>query len=324
MENGAVSRLHYNAVVVDAHCDTLSLLAAEEGMLRLEGGGRQVTLDRLKQGGVNLQVFAVFVAPHQRGSYLRQALEQIDIFYQLIATRGTELAPVYDLASLERVLVAGKIGGILAVEGGHVLEGSLRVLRTLHRLGVRCLTLTWNGRNELADGVLESGTGGGLTTFGREVVQEMERLGMVVDVAHLAPAGFWDVLSLTHLPVIASHANAQALCDHPRNLTDEQVRALAAKGGVIGVSFVPAFVDPEKPTLERVVDHIEHLAAVGGVACVGLGSDFDGTPQTVVGLEDPSCLPAITEALVRRGWPEGDIRKVLGENFLRVFRNVWH
>jgi len=317
-----ISRLHRAAPVVDAHCDALSLLVERLALGGEEAAG-QVTPERLKQGGVNLQCFAVFVAPRHRGSYLRRVLEQIDTFYRFLSLYAGELMPVCDQASLEGALVAGKIGAVLCVEGGHVLEGSLSVLRVLRRLGVSCLTLTWNGRNELADGVLESETGGGLTSFGREVVQEMERLGMVVDVAHLAAAGFWDVLSLTRMPVIASHANARALCNHPRNLADEQVRALAARGGVIGVSFVPEFVDPEKPTLERVVDHIEHLAAVGGVACVGLGSDFDGTPQTVAGLEDPSCLPAITEALVRRGWREEDIRKVLGENFLRVFRDVW-
>jgi membrane dipeptidase len=313
---------HRAAVVVDAHCDTLSLLA-KENFSFAEGGGRQVDLPRLRMGGVDVQFFAVFVAPDERGAYLRRALEQIDAFSSVAAACSGDLTPVRDWAGLQAAVGTGKIAGVLAVEGGHVLEGSLGVLRVLYELGMRCLTLTWNGRNELADGVGECETRGGLTAFGRGVVKELERLGVLVDVAHLSPAGFWDVLRLAQGPVVASHANSRALCDHPRNLTDEQVRALAATGGVVGVNFVPAFVDPVNSTVDRVVDHIEHLAAVGGVGAVGIGSDFDGTAETVSGLEDVARLPALTERLYQRGWGEADIRKVLGGNFLRVLKSVW-
>ena len=314
--------LHRTAVVVDVHCDTLSLLA-EKGFSFAGGGEGQVDLPRLRAGGVDVQFFAVFVPPHCRGTYLQRALEQVDLFHRIVAVCSEDLMAVRDYAGLEAAISGGKIAGVLAVEGGHILEGSLGVLRVLHQMGIRSLTLTWNGRNELADGVGESDTGGGLTGFGREVVREMERLGMLVDVAHLAPAGFWDVLRLARDPVIASHANSRAVCDHPRNLTDEQVRAIAATGGVIGVNFVPAFVDPAHPTLDRVVDHMEHLAAVGGVGCIGIGSDFDGVSETVAGLEDVSCLPGLTGRLRERGWGGTDIQKVLGGNFLRVLKSVW-
>lgn len=314
--------LHRDAVVVDGHCDTLSLLA--ERKFSFAGGGQgQVDLPRLKRGCVDVQFFAVFVSPKHRGTYLRRALEQVALFYSLMEAYGEDCVAVHDYSGLERALTTGKIGGILSVEGGHILEGSLGVLRVLYQLGVRCLTLTWNGRNELADGVGESETKGGLTSFGREVVREMERLGMLVDVAHLAPAGFWDVIKMVKSPVIASHANSKALCNHPRNLSDEQVRALASTGGVIGVNFVPEFVDPANPTLETVANHIEHLATVGGLDCVGIGSDFDGTPQTVSGLEDAAFLPMLTGCLLDRGWSEDHIRKVMGGNFLRVIKETW-
>ncbi|HIE12848.1 MAG TPA: membrane dipeptidase [Desulfotomaculum sp.] len=315
-------RLHANAIVVDCHCDTLSFLAEKGGSFEAGTKG-QVDLPRLKRGGVNIQFFAVFVSPQYRGAYLRRALEQVDIFAQITSICSEKLVSVCNPSGLDAALAEGKIAGVLAIEGGHVVEGSIGVLRAFYRVGVRCLTLTWNCRNELADGVAENESGGGLTSFGREVVREMERLGMMIDVAHLAPAGFWDVLRLAQGPVIASHANSRRLCGHPRNLTDDQVRELAGGGGVIGVSFVPEFIDPVRPTLDRLVDHIEHLAAVGGSGCVGIGSDFDGAPRMVTGLEDAACLPLLTERLVGRGWQEADIRKVLGENFLRVMKEVW-
>jgi membrane dipeptidase len=313
--------IHKDAVVVDAHCDTLSLLVEGRASLADSGQGH-VDLHRLKQGGVNVVFFAVFVHTKHRGAYLRRALEQIDAFHTTAAAHRDVLAAVRGYSGLRRALAEGKIAGILTVEGGHVLEGSLGVLRVLYQMYVRCLTLTWNGRNKLACGVGEHESKGGLTPFGREVVREMERLGMLVDVAHLAPAGFWDVIDMAKKPVIDTHANSRVLCNHPRNLTDEQVRALAGTGGVIGVNFVPAFVNPENPTVEAVVDHIEHLAAIGGVDCVGIGSDFDGTTKTVAGLDDVSCLPLLTACLVDRGWPQADIRKVLGGNWLRVLKET--
>lgn len=182
--------------------------------------------------------------------------------------------------------------------------------------------MTWNGRNELADGVGESETEGGLTRFGRAVVQEMNRLGMVVDASHLSEAGFWDVLEVSNQPVITSHANSRCICNHRRNLTDEQIRALAARGGVIGLTFYPDFIHPDQPSLEKLLDHMDHIISLAGVDCIGLGSDFDGIDQVTSGLEDISRLPAITEGRWRRGYREEEIAKILGGNFLRVLQQV--
>jgi len=184
------------------------------------------------------------------------------------------------------------------------------------------LGLTWNGRNELADGVGERETGGGLTRLGREAVGEMDRLGMAVDVSHLSEAGFWDVISLAQRPPLASHANCAALCAHPRNLDDRQIRALSEKGGIVCLTFCPSFVDPEHATRERLIDHIVHAASLAGAQAVGLGSDFDGIEDTIPGLENPSCFPGLAGALLKRGFTPGEVRGIMGENLVRYLRRV--
>jgi len=315
------AELHRRYPVVDAHCDFLS--SVEEEPRRLAGGGGgHVDLPRLRRGGVSLQFFATFVPPARREQALARTMEQIDLFYREMEENAALIMPVFSFADIERARVQGKIGALLAIEGGEALTGRPAVLRQLYRLGVRCLTLTWNGRNELADGVGEAGTRGGLTRLGVEVVREMNRLGMVVDVSHLAEPGFWDVLSVCTAPPIASHANSRHLCLHPRNLSDAQIRALADRGGVIGLCFYPPFVDRENASLERLLDHAEHIVQVGGVGCLGLGSDFDGIECTVPGLEDSSCLPRLTEGLLRRGYAEEDVAAILGGNLLRVLKTV--
>jgi membrane dipeptidase len=199
------------------------------------------------------------------------------------------------------------------------------LLRVFHRLGLRLLTVAWSRRNQAADGAWEARTGGGLTSFGVKLVEECNGLGIVLDISHLAPAGVKDVLEVSSAPVIASHSNAHALCPSPRNLTDGQLRALAEKGAVVGVTFVPAFVSEraEDASLERLLDHIGHIVQTAGIDHVGLGSDFDGFhPPEPKGLEDVTCMPAITAGLVTRGYAEEDVRKILGGNFMRVFREV--
>jgi membrane dipeptidase len=177
-------------------------------------------------------------------------------------------------------------------------------------------------RSELADGASQNRTRGGLTTLGVEAAEEAQRLGIVMDVSHLSDAGFWDLIEIVKKPLIASHSSCRALCDHPRNLADDQVRAMADRGGVIGVNFAPNFIHPVKATVERVVDHIDHIVSLVGIDHVGLGSDFDGISTTPEGLEDVTRMPNVTKVLVDRGYSSSEVKKILGENHLRVFKQV--
>lgn len=320
--NSRAGRLHRESVVVDAHCDTLTAMLEQNRRLGDASGQGQVDLRRLRAGGVRVQFFAAFIAPEYKNSALKRTLGLIDLFYREAEDNKNELRPVTNLGEIEKAAADGKIAAILTVEGGEALEGSLEVLRILYRLGVRSLTLTWNGQNELGEGVGKGDGGAGLTPFGLMVVGEMNRLGMLIDVSHLSESGFWDVLRASGQPVIASHANCRALCDHPRNLRDPQIRALADKGGVLGVTFVPDFLNRKGASLEDVLDHISHAAAVGGVDCVGLGSDFDGISELPAGLGDCSALPLLTEGLLDRGYSDEAIKKILGGNILRLIGQV--
>jgi membrane dipeptidase len=208
------------------------------------------------------------------------------------------------------------------IEGGEPLAGDLGVLRMLHRLGIRMIGLTWYYRNALADGLWERRTKGGLTRFGVDVVAEMARLGMIPDVSHLTDEGFWDLLDVTNSPVIASHSNARAVCASPRNLTDEQITALAERGGVVGLNFSSRHVKEGGATVQDLVDHVDHIVELVGADYVGLGSDFDGTRTPPVGLEDASQHPNFTRELVARGYSDAEIMKILGANHLRVFTAV--
>jgi len=319
--------LHRRSIVIDAHCDT-ALLAAE-GTYNLTERHESHHLDfpRMREGGVTAQIFAVFVeARYLPAQATRRALQVIDAMYRQLEAAGEAARLVTRAADIEAAKADGAVGVILGLEGAEALEGDLGVLRMFHRLGVRNIGLTWNFRNQAADGVGEERTGGGLTTFGLALVEEMNRLGILVDVAHLSPAGVEDVLKVSQAPVIASHANARAVCDHRRNLTDAQLEKIARNGGVVGVTFVPAFVDGRdgQATLARVLDHIDHMVRVMGDEHVGLGSDFDGFfgDEKTAGLEDVSRMPAITAGLLERGYSEASVQKILGGNFLRVFRQV--
>jgi len=184
------------------------------------------------------------------------------------------------------------------------------------------LTLTWNHRNEIADGVFDRRTKGGLTRFGVEVIQEMNRLNMLIDVSHLSEAGFWDVLEVSRKPVMASHSNCRRICDSPRNLSDDQIKSLAGAGGVMGLCFVPDFVHLSEPSLDKLIDHVDHVTELAGIDCLGLGSDFDGFEAALPGLEDVSRLPALTEGLLHRGYSTEAIQKILGGNFLRLLKTL--
>ena len=319
-------KLHQKSIVFDGHCDTLLAVLAGKRRLGERSSEGHLDLPRMREGGVTAQIFAICTCSrHLPSGPLKQALRMLDAFYRELADNPDSLVLATSAADIERAKGEGKVAAILGLEGAEPLEGDLGVLRMLHRLGVRVVGLTWNRRNRAADGVNEARTGGGLTNFGVELVRELNRLGMVIDMAHLAPAGVRDVLELSEAPVIASHANAYALCPHRRNLTDEQLEAIAAKGGVVGVTFVPRFVaqDKEEASLERLLDHIDHMAKVAGIDHVGLGSDFDGfDDKPMAGLEDVTKLPNVTAGLLERGYSADEVKKVLGGNFLRVFREV--
>ncbi len=318
--------LHRDAIVFDGHCDTLLSVLEDKRSLTERSDRGHADLPRYKEGGVTAQIFALFAEPFALGGRepTWEALRLLDAFYEA-AEATPELVLARKAADVRRAKAEGKLAGVIGLEGAEALRGDLGVLRILHRLGLRNIGLTWSLRNEAADGVAEERTGGGLTQFGASLVREANRLGVMVDIAHLAPAGVRDVLALSEGPVVDSHANARALCDHPRNLTDEQLEALAAKGGVVGVVFVPSFVaaEREEQTLDRLLDHIDHIVHTVGVDHVGLGSDFDGFGgDPLIGLPDVTHLPAITAGLVARGYGEEAVRKILGENWLRVFEQV--
>jgi membrane dipeptidase len=226
-------------------------------------------------------------------------------------------------ADIRRAKAEGKLAAVLVIENSDALDGSLNILRAFHEVGVRSITLTHNPTSWAAAGNAEAGSGGGLTMFGRALVREMNRLGMLVDVSHIAERGFYDVLETSEKPVVASHSCCAALCEHPRNLTDQQLRDLAQQAGVVGITFVPSFIDPDwrderwpaVPPIGRVVDHIHHAIDVAGIDHVAIGSDFDGGGTA---LKDATDYPWITAALWERGFSEADLRKVLGQNALRV------
>ena len=317
-------------------------------------------LDRLKKGMIGAQFWSVYTPGDWRDSgYARIQLEQIDIARRLIAKYPDRFALALTANDIRRNFKQGKIGSLLGLEGGHAIENSLGALRAYYDLGVRYMTLTHNVTLDWADAANDSAKHDGLTPFGDSVVREMNRLGMLVDLSHVSPAGMSDALNVSQAPVIFSHSSARALVDVPRNVPDSILRRLPANGGVVMVTFVPGFVSSavslheqsERPTvtqlrerfgsdtaaitravkewrathpvpkatLSQVADHIDHVRRVAGVDHVGIGGDFDGIDEVVEGLEDVSTYPALFAELARRGWSDGDLRKLAGENFLRAF-----
>lgn len=279
-------------------------------------------IERLRAGGVGAQFWSVYI-PFESANPARVQLEQIDIARQMIA----RYADVFELAltasDVNRIFGAGKIASMLGIEGGHALENSLGALRAYFDLGVRYMTLTHNGTLDWADSANDDKLHGGLTAFGMEVVREMNRLGMLVDLSHTSAETMNDALDVSEAPVIWSHADTRGVRDHPRNVPDQVLRRLPENGGVVMITFVPSFLtDRGEATVADVADHIEHVAELAGIDHVGIGSDFDGIESTPVGLEDVSTYPAIFAELSRRGWSEAELAKLAGENVLRVMRQA--
>ncbi|HEV2259633.1 MAG TPA: dipeptidase [Streptosporangiaceae bacterium] len=324
--------------------------------------GTHTDLPRLAAGGVGAQFWSVFVPATIGGdTAVTTVLEQIDLARRMIAAYPQALELALTAADVERIFAAGRVASLLGAEGGHCIASSLGVLRMLYRLGVRYMTLTHNANVGWADSATDTPAAGGLTDFGRDVVREMQRLGMLVDLSHVSVSAMHDALDMAAAPVIFSHSSARAICDSPRNAPDDVLKRLRDNGGVCMVTFVPAFVSQEcadwsaglkefaaakgldprsfadignvKPeweaahpapraTLEQVADHIEHVRSVAGVEHVGIGGDYDGTPEVTAGLEDVSTYPALFAELLRRGWSEADCRALAGDNILRVMRGA--
>lgn len=312
--------------VVDTHADSLGAVLEGQRSLSItdDPPGGQADIPRLVAAGVTLQFFSCWVeSAYKPERALPRLLEYVDAFHTTVAT-DPRVVPVTGAESLA-ALESGprRLGAVLSVEGAEALGTNPAILRVLWRLGVRLLSLTWNQRNALADGAGEDPGGGGLSRAGRTMIAEMNRLHMVVDVSHLAAQGFWDVLGASQEPPIASHSNCRALAPHPRNLSDAQMRALARAGGVQGITFVPAFLGA-RADRGRVADHIlHHLAVVGDDHHLGIGSDFDGVPAPVMGLEDASHWPQLLDDLADRGLADATIHRVAGGNFLMLLRDRW-
>lgn len=332
--------LHFDAIVADCHNDLMRSVM-RQGQLGEAGTFKHRWLPELRAGGVDVQVVPVFTDAEFPEAALRSALKQIATFRREVAANADEVAACGTGAEIQAVVAEGKIAMVLALEGAMALGSDPSLVAVFHALGVRMLSFTHMGRTHLADGSAENPTGSRLTRAGVEVLAEMERLGVLMDVSHLGVAGLEHVLEIATRPVIASHSSARALHDHHRNLTDEQLTAIAATGGVIGATMLPGFVDPTHPTVDRVVDHIAHMVKIAGPEHVGLGPDFildvtedinsprlrmtvEGVDlrQTIPDLYGSRHMPAITEAMLRRGFTEAMVRGVLGLNFLRVFEQV--
>ncbi len=301
--------------IFDAHCDTLYELL-EKGET-LESSTGMIRGDMLESYAGYVQVFAAWINT-EKGNPLMQAVELADVFHA--ETKRNGLVPILEGETLSRVLQNGEIGAILALEDGRALCGSIRYLRMLYKLGFRLITLTWNGENELGQGAVGS-AGKGLTSFGKAVVSEMNRLGMVVDVSHLSEKGFWDVLETTKKPIVASHSNAKAICKHPRNLTDDQIRALIHFDGCMGINFFTEFLTgTEEAVIPDVIRHIEHILSLGGENNLGLGTDFDGITTAPKGLENAGKLSALFDTLSRLGYSDELLKKIAYKNFAEVFK----
>lgn len=305
--------------VVDFHCDVLYKMLLDDTLMFQASklGSLDVTYERLKASGTVLQTFAIYI-PQSMNGRLEPILESLDRFHQFVLS-CENMVWVRTVKELDSCIRDGKIGALLSLEGVDGLNGQMSMLRILHQLGVRAAGLTWNHANWAADGAMEP-RGGGLTVKGRLFVEQCNNLGIIIDVSHLSDRAFWDIAELSSQPFIASHSNARAVCEHPRNLTDEQIAAIIKAQGLIGVTYVPWFVShAEVVTIDHLLHHIEHICELGGEHGVMLGSDFDGIDRYIVGLSHPGELYALQEALLKR-YTEQQVKQFMSENAIRFLR----
>jgi membrane dipeptidase len=338
--------LHHEALVIDTHCDvTLRLMGSPAYDLGKRNSAGHVDLVRMKEGGLDAEFLAVWVDPYRfKGRQLwARAMRMFDAIHAAVKRYPSLARLALSAADVERTVGEGKLALLIGVEGGHAIgdfsseKVVLDRLKELHRRGARYLTLTWMTSNPLAGSSGDEGRAGGLTALGRRVVRTMNDLGMMVDLSHVSDRTFFDALEISRSPVIASHSSMRHLAKQVRNVSDEMLRALKKNGGVVCVNFFSGFLEDrwmrelkrvgkegkhriKRSELGVLADHIDHAVKVAGVDHVCLGSDFDGISAPPVGLEDASKLPALTAELARRGYSARDLRKVLGQNVLRVMR----
>jgi membrane dipeptidase len=298
-------------------------------------------IPRLRQGGVGGQFWSVYVPSTMLGKEaVRATLEQIDIVHRMTRRWPETFEMAHTVTDIERSFKAGRIGSLIGMEGGHSIDNSLATLRMMFALGARYMTLTHSANLAWADASPGPAVLGGLSKFGEEVVREMNRLGMLVDLSHVSPDTMEDAIRVSEAPIVFSHSSAKALCNHHRNVPDNVLQMVAKNGGVVMVTFVPGFISqavadfdarpeaerkgmtPPAATLSQVADHIDHIRKVAGIDHVGLGGDFDGITQVVTGLEDVSKYPDLTAELLKRGYKDDDVKKILGLNVLRVMRQT--
>lgn len=309
--------------VIDGHCDSIGDYCSSRRSLKGQEGGHW-DLERARRGRVGIQFMAAYIASQYKPYQATvRGLELIAATHRFVEENREGVFLIQGLADMEGIRQDKKVGLLLSVEGGEILGESIFMLDIIYRLGVRALGLTWNQRNAIGDGAGEQGSHSRLSRFGEAVVNRLNELGMIIDVSHLNEAGFWHVLELSAVPIMASHSCAKALCSHPRNLTDQQLQALARNKGVVGVNFCPAFLsDSGKADRQDVVRHISHMAEVAGVDVIGLGSDFDGTKETPSGLEDAGTYPLLMADLAQAGFSSEDVEKICFGNFRRLLVDV--
>ncbi len=317
----------------------------------------QTDIPRMREGGLKAQFWSVYI-PSEQPNPARTVTDQIDIVHRMVDRYPDDLEMAYNAQDVERIVKAGKIASLIGIEGGIAIENDLAQLRAFFQLGARYMTLTHNSTLDWADAATDTPEHGGLTPFGERVVREMNRLGMLVDISHVSPGTMDDVLRISEAPIIASHSSAYALAPHPRNVPDDILKRLPKNGGVVMVNFFSGFIVPEfarqmnaarkelkakypdpkevsdafeawfkanklpRGTVATVADHIDHIVKTAGIDHVGIGSDFDGITAWPLGLEDVASYPRLTEELLKRGYSEGDVHKILGGNVLRAFRKA--
>jgi membrane dipeptidase len=321
--------LHRSTPLIDGHNDYPWLVRqnAAGDLALLDIGTPKPALmtdiPRLRDGGVGGVFWSVYVPGDAPGPPAVQGtLAQIDVVHRMMRTYASTFELATTAADIERIFTAGRIASLIGVEGGHSIDNSLATLRMLYALGARYLTLTHSHHVDWADSASEPPRLGGLSRFGEEVVREMNRLGMLVDLSHVSPEAMDDALRVAAAPVIFSHSSARALHDHERNVPDHILMQVRGNGGVVMVTFVPTFLTVGRARLSHVADHMDHVRRVAGADHVAIGSDFDGMPRTPVGLHDVSTFPALTAELLRRGWTDDDVRKTMGLNVIRVLRRA--